>query len=138
MAKAVKKEDPAHAVQHCLTDKPYRMIVYDHSNQATPLYRVAGSAMPASGADKALKEAFAIYGGRCFYCKKQVAKADFSIDHAEPAAADGKGQLQNLLIACVDCNNKKGHKAIECHDPDAGREWLSALLAQVQYRLNRL
>ena len=114
------------------------MVVYDRSNQKTPLYRVAGSAEAAMGAENALRLAFEIHGGDCFYCEQPVKKGDLSIDHAEPAASGGKSHLQNLLIACTACNQKKGPKPIERFDPDAGREWLSALLAQVQYRLNRL
>ena len=32
----------------------------------------------------------------------------------------------------------KGHQVIEAYNADAGREWLNALLRQVQDRLNRL
>ena len=138
MAKAAKKEDPAHAVQHCLTGKPYRMVVYERSNQTTPLYRVAGSDRHALGAEKALREAFRIYGGDCFYCKKPIKAGDLTSDHAEATVSGGKTHLQNLLLACKPCNAGKGHKPIECFHPDAGREWLSALLAQVQDRLNRI
>ncbi len=138
MAKAAKKEEPAHAAQHCLTDKPYRMVVFERMNQQTPLYRVAGSEIDASGAEKALKEAFRVHGGNCFYCEKSVTAEELSIDHVEATAVGGKGHLANLVIACAPCNQGKGHKVIEVFDPEAGREWLSALLAQVQDRLNRI
>ena len=138
-AKTKRKEDPAIAARHCLTARPYRMVVYvstDHNG--IHLYCVAGSAMPASKAKNALKEAFKIHGGNCFYCEKEVKGTDLSIDHAEPVAAGGKNDLQNLLIAHKDCNTGKGQMPIECYDPKAGREWLSALLVQVKDRLNRI
>ena len=94
--------------------------------------------MGASGAKKALKEAFKIHGGNCFYCKKPVTTEELSIDHAEAVVAGGKGELQNLLIAHLACNGSKGRQPIECFNPEAGREWLSALLIQIQDRLNRL
>jgi 5-methylcytosine-specific restriction endonuclease McrA len=137
MAKA-RKEDPVHAARHCLTGIPYRMIVFERMNQETPLYRVAGSAKAALGAEKALREAFNIHGGTCHYCKQPIKKGDLTIDHAEPSVLGGVGDLQNLLIACKPCNARKGRLPIECFNPDAGREWLSALLAQVQDRLNRI
>ena len=133
-----KTEDPAIAARHCLEDSPYRMVVYVRSNRNTPLYCVAGSSMGASSAKKALKEAFTLYGADCFYCKKRVLPKDVSIDHAEPIVAGGKGELHNLLISHKACNAAKGHQAIECYDPIAGRQWLSALLAQIQDRLNRI
>jgi 5-methylcytosine-specific restriction endonuclease McrA len=61
-----------------------------------------------------------------------------TIDHVQPRAAGGGAEIQNLLIACGPCNKTKGAKAIELFDPKAGREWLSAVLHQVQARLNRL
>jgi len=131
-------ENPANSAQHCLTDIPYRMVVFERMNQKTPLYRVAGSVMGPSGAQKSLREAFRIHGGRCFYCGKKVDPDVLSIDHAEPVIVGGKKDLQNLLIAHVACNLAKGSRPIEAFHPEAGREWLSALLAQVQDRLNRL
>lgn len=136
--KIVRKEDPAIAARHCLTEIPYRMIVYVRTNQKTPLYCVAGSEMGPSGAKKALSEAFRVHGGDCFYCKKPVQADDLSVDHAEPLTVGGKNEIQNLLIAHKACNIAKGRQPIECYRPDAGREWLGALLAQVQDRLNRL
>lgn len=87
---------------------------------------------------KALREAFAVHGGTCFYCRADLTGGEYTVDHAEASASGGKEQLQNLLISCKPCNAKKGHKPIECFDPEAGREWLSALLVQVQDRLNRI
>lgn len=127
------------AAAHCLMAIPYRMVVYDKDSQhGTPLYRVAGSAAPARKATAALKKAFEVHGGHCFFCRKKLTLDELSIDHAEPIASGGKEQLQNLLIACRPCNRKKAGQAIEAFAPDAGREWLLALLKQVEDRLNRL
>jgi 5-methylcytosine-specific restriction endonuclease McrA len=133
------KEDPANAARHCLEQLPYRMLVFSHVNKDGVLhYFVAGSASAASGARKALKEAHRLHGGVCFFCKKRVIESELAIDHAEPQASGGKDDLQNLLIACKPCNLAKSHQPIEVYKPDAGREWLSAVLKQVQDRLNRL
>jgi 5-methylcytosine-specific restriction endonuclease McrA len=113
------------------------MIVFARMNRATPLYLVAGSTSGAMGAKKALKLAHRLHGGNCFFCKEPIA-GEPTIDHAQPTAGGGGPEIQNLLIACDPCNKTKGAKAIELFDPKAGREWLSAVLHQVQARLNRL
>jgi 5-methylcytosine-specific restriction endonuclease McrA len=135
-SKPAASENPIYAARHCLDEMPYRMIVFERMNQRTPLYRVAGSSRQALKARNALREAFAIHGGACFYCKIKVAPEHFSIDHVETTdAGDG---LQNLVVTHKACNLDKGRQRIEAYNPDAGREWLEALLRQVQDRLNRL
>ena len=139
MARTAAKERPEHGARHCLDALPYRMIVFARLNQhERPLYLVAGSGKAAAGAEKALREAHRLHGGDCFYCKGPVPTDTLSIDHAEPVVTGGGDDLQNLLIACKPCNYRKGHKPIEAFQPGAGREWLAALLAQVQERLGRL
>jgi 5-methylcytosine-specific restriction endonuclease McrA len=134
-----RTEAPESAARHCLLDPPYRMVVFVRTDgNGTPLYQVPGSPAGPMGAKKALRQAFEIHGGRCFYCTKTPALADLTIDHAQPAAAGGRDDIQNLLIACRPCNQAKGGKPIELFKREGGREWLSALLAQIQDRLNRI
>jgi 5-methylcytosine-specific restriction endonuclease McrA len=104
----------------------------------TPLYQVAGSPASERNAEKALRLAHETHGGDCFYCKKRIAKGQVTIDHVDARAFSGTKDLQNLVIACKPCNALKGRQPIELFKPEAGREWLGALLAQVQDRLNRL
>jgi 5-methylcytosine-specific restriction endonuclease McrA len=113
------------------------MIVYVRPNGDTPLYQVAGSNSPPMGAEKALREAHSVHGGACFYCKKELAPEFVTIDHAEAKAAGGGAQIQNLLLACQACNRDKADMRIELFDPDAGREWLGAVLNEIQRRLAR-
>jgi CRISPR/Cas system Type II protein with McrA/HNH and RuvC-like nuclease domain len=132
-------EKPEHAAKPCLSDWPYRALVFKELNQhGVPLYLVAGCENPASKANKALRIAFKQHGGECFYCKGAIAADDFTIDHVEPLAKSAGEMLQNLVIAHKNCNQSKGQKPIEAFSPDAGKEWLTALLQQVQDRLNRL
>jgi len=138
-SKPAKTENPVHAAKPCLEDVPYRMIVFKTLNHhQKPLYWVAGSNAPAAGAEKALREAHRVHGGTCFYCKKKVGHEELTIDHAEPSKLGGGDEIQNLIIACKPCNARKNHQPIEAFNPEAGREWLSALLGQIQERLNRL
>jgi 5-methylcytosine-specific restriction endonuclease McrA len=137
-SKSIAKEDPAHAARHCLAGGPYERIKFAKMNGRTLLYCVDESDRGLLGAKKALKEAFHLHRGNCFYCKKPVGATKLSLDHVEPEMLKRNGHLQNLVIAHKKCNAEKGHRPIEAYDPDAGREWLSALLKQVQDRLNRL
>lgn len=135
MASAAR-ERPELGARPCLHDMPYRAVVFHSINQhRTPLYLVARSVAAPMGAEKALKRAFELHGGNCFYCGKKVGADEFTLDHAEPAALGGTGDIQNLLIACRPCNVKKGHRPIEAFSPGAGRKWLKALLDQVEERL---
>ena len=132
-------EDVADAARPCLTGKPYQMIMFERINASKlPVYFVGGVAGGPWSAQNALTKAHAQHGGDCFYCKKPIAKDQVSIDHVEPKTLGGTGSLQNLLICHKSCNQHKGHKPIEAFHPEAGREWLQALLKQVQSRLNRL
>jgi 5-methylcytosine-specific restriction endonuclease McrA len=137
-AKKLKTECPEHAARHCIADMPYRMIVFARENAGVPLYQVAGSPAGAMGARKALKTAYTVHGGICFYCEKAVQPGALAIDHVEASAIGGSGHIQNLVLSCKPCNAAKGATPIELYKPKAGRAWLSAVLAQVQDRLDRL
>ncbi|HEX8644772.1 MAG TPA: HNH endonuclease [Allosphingosinicella sp.] len=114
------------------------MIVFIRMNDGTALYQVAGSDAAPMGAERALRTAHGIHGGNCFYCKEPVPVAALTIDHAAPRARGGGRNLQNLLVSCRPCNQRKGANPIEVHNPEAGREWLSAVVKQMLERLNRL
>lgn len=138
-SKPEEKEHPTFAVAHILTGKPYRMVVYDHTNHhEVHLYRVAGLASAPMKAKKALKEAASLHETACFYCQEPLSSDQITIDHAIPVAKGGGEELANLLVACKPCNSAKGSQTLESFKPDAGREWLSALLANVEERLRRL
>ena len=52
-------------------------------------------------------------GHACQYCG---AKANLTLDHVLPRARGGKDTWENLVTACVRCNNKKGDRQPdECH-----------------------
>jgi hypothetical protein len=137
--KPAPEEKPEHGVAHCLSEVPYRMIVFVRLHpDGTALYQVAGSSLTPRGAEKALRLAHDTHGGSCFYCGKKIAGNEATIDHVQPVANGGTKHLQNLVLACKPCNTSKAMKPIEIFKPAAGREWLSAMLQQVQERLNRI
>jgi len=50
-------------------------------------------------------------GQRCQYCGTK--KPPFTIDHVIPKNRGGKDTWENLVCACVKCNNKKGNRTPE-------------------------
>jgi 5-methylcytosine-specific restriction endonuclease McrA len=46
--------------------------------------------------------------GTCQYCARPVTRAEATYDHVVPRALGGKTSWDNIVIACVKCNQKKG------------------------------
>jgi 5-methylcytosine-specific restriction endonuclease McrA len=46
--------------------------------------------------------------GRCQYCGEKVARPEATYDHVVPRAQGGRTHWGNVVIACVDCNQRKG------------------------------
>ena len=54
----------------------------------------------------------------CQYCAKKFSKSDFTIDHVMPRSRGGRDTWENLVLACVRCNIKKGNRTpLEAHMP---------------------
>ncbi len=51
--------------------------------------------------------------GRCQYCQKHVSRAEATYDHVIPRAQGGVTSWQNIVIACVPCNQRKGGRTPE-------------------------
>lgn len=58
-------------------------------------------------------------GMKCQYCGKS--NVQLTIDHILPRSRGGREEWENLVIACVSCNNKKGNRTPE----EAGMKLLS-------------
>lgn len=50
-------------------------------------------------------------GHRCVYCGRS--DISLTVDHIVPKARKGEDTWENLVTACVGCNNKKGDRAPE-------------------------
>lgn len=48
--------------------------------------------------------------GRCQYCSCKVARPEATYDHVLPRAQGGKTEWENIVIACMGCNQKKGNR----------------------------
>jgi len=52
-------------------------------------------------------------GGRCQYCGGKVRRDEITYDHVTPRALGGKTTWENIVICCIDCNQRKGGKTPE-------------------------
>lgn len=49
----------------------------------------------------------------CQYCGDKFRSEDLTFDHVIPAAHGGKKTWENIVTACIDCNNKKANRTPE-------------------------
>ena len=49
---------------------------------------------------------------QCLYCGHKFKTEDLTIDHIIPKSKGGKMEWMNVVLACVECNNKKGNLSI--------------------------
>lgn len=49
----------------------------------------------------------------CQYCGTRVSKKEATLDHVVPVCQGGKTTWENIVIACLSCNHKKGGRSPE-------------------------
>jgi hypothetical protein len=49
-------------------------------------------------------------GGRCEWCAVNLVHAEFELDHVLSLRQGGANSAANLVVACPDCNRRKGQK----------------------------
>jgi 5-methylcytosine-specific restriction endonuclease McrA len=52
-------------------------------------------------------------GYRCQYCGRRKASSDLSIDHILPRSRGGRSTWHNCVLACLECNVRKGNRSLE-------------------------
>lgn len=62
---------------------------------------------------------------RCQYCQRYFPEQELTLDHVLPVVRGGRKTWENILTACIRCNQKKGHRTPE----EAGLKPLSRPLA---------
>lgn len=50
---------------------------------------------------------------RCGYCGVPLDDKSATIDHKHPRALGGSGEIENLVVACRQCNGQKRHKTVD-------------------------
>lgn len=51
--------------------------------------------------------------GRCQYCGKSVPSNEFDFEHVLPRAQGGRTSWENIVVACIPCNQRKGNRTPE-------------------------
>jgi 5-methylcytosine-specific restriction endonuclease McrA len=53
---------------------------------------------------------------QCQYCGKKPKTSELTIDHVMPRSRGGKSTWDNCVLACIECNTRKGSKTpVEAH-----------------------
>lgn len=61
---------------------------------------------------KAFDQKYLRLGSRCYYCGKYMGEIYESIDHVQPIEKQGTNHIDNLVPACLSCNQKKHTKTL--------------------------
>lgn len=51
--------------------------------------------------------------GRCQYCGESVPSNAFDFEHIVPKSKGGRTSWENIVVACIPCNQKKGNRTPE-------------------------
>ncbi len=57
-----------------------------------------------------LRDRILASGGRCEWCGANLVGAEFELDHVVSLKQRGRNQAGNLVVACPECNRRKGQK----------------------------
>lgn len=86
-------------------------------------------------------------GGRCFYCKRAIARSEATNDHVVPLSKiGGIHSSGNIVAACLDCNRKKGAQTAEAFTAAnavrailaiEGDPFLAAMLERIEARIRQ-
>lgn len=51
--------------------------------------------------------------GCCYYCGLELTKQTSTYDHVVPRSRGGRSTVENLVLACSPCNNKKSNMSLD-------------------------
>lgn len=46
-------------------------------------------------------------GHHCYYCNRVVRRVEATLDHKTPQSRGGFDDAENIVVACIECNNEK-------------------------------
>jgi 5-methylcytosine-specific restriction endonuclease McrA len=49
------------------------------------------------------------YGSRCWWCGRDLPQEQLTLDHLKPTSKGGSNSLENLRLACRECNSSRGN-----------------------------
>lgn len=76
--------------------------------------RFVGAMTPWRGGLKFSRDnVYARDRGRCQYCDRHLTKREATYDHVKPRAAGGRTRWENIVLACITCNQHKSDRTPE-------------------------
>ena len=51
--------------------------------------------------------------GRCAYCQRRLSRPEATFDHVLPRSRGGTARWENIVLACMPCNQRKGDRTPE-------------------------
>ena len=72
--------------------------------------------------------------GQCQYCSIQVTSKSATIDHIIPRSRGGRHVWENVVIACIPCNQKKGARLIDNTNMSLIKKPKSPTISEIAYR----
>lgn len=74
---------------------------------------------------------------KCFYCHEEIEYDAITADHLVPLKIKGFHTDDNIVVACQDCNTKKGHKLVIEFQPELNYPGLKEAIAAIRERSSR-
>ena len=72
--------------------------------------------------------------GRCQYCGMQTSMKSGTVDHIVPRSKGGRHAWENVVIACIPCNQKKGSRLIASTNMSLIKKPKSPTVSELAYR----
>lgn len=74
---------------------------------------------------------------RCQYCYRRFSERELTLDHVVPVVRGGRKSWENIVTACIRCNQRKGHQTLDeigfrlLRRPQAPR-WLPGMIGSMR------
>lgn len=90
--------------------REYNAINYDRASDRSSLRRT--TIVKSNERNILYRKLSRRHGQNCYYCKNYL-DGDFHFDHLVPISRGGEHTLDNIVLACMQCNQEKYNKTIE-------------------------
>lgn len=77
---------------------------------------------------------------RCQYCYKKFPERELTLDHVKPVVRGGRKTWENIVTACIKCNQRKGHRTPEeaglaMLNPPVVPRWVPGMMDSIRTRV---
>lgn len=76
-------------------------------------HKVTGARRRKSLTKEMRAQVYAMYGGRCAYCGKEIDISEMQVDHVQAVYLGGEDEMANYRPACRQCNFYKSTMSVE-------------------------